>query len=121
MTELQQIVTLKLSKEAVNAAFFTGCLSEMLIGYYYAYSNEAKAIIKQITIDDFKFKGNRQQRRLFEKKLEKEKELLLNSYTKFETSVTTFLRVLDTLDKKTRDTLDIIQNKIFEELNPLKQ
>lgn len=121
MNALQKVVTEKLSKEAVNAAFFTGCLSEMLIGYYYAYSNEAKAIIKKITIDDFKFEGNRQKRRVIEKKLEKEKELLLNSYTKFETSVTTFLRVLDTLDDKTRETLDNIQTQIFEQINPLKK
>lgn len=121
MNALQKKVTEKLSPDAVNAAFFTACLSEMIIGYYYTYSNEAKEKIKKITIDDFKVEANRQKRRAIEKKLEKEKELLLNSYTKFETSVTTFLRVLDTLDEKTRETVDAIQNQIFEQLNPMKK
>lgn len=121
MNYLQKRITEKLSKKGVNAAFFTACLSEMMIGYYHAYANEAKEIIKKLTIDDFKVEGNRQKRRALEKKLEKDKELQLAIFTKFENSILTFLRVMDDLDPKTRKTLETIEDKIFEQLNPLKQ
>jgi chitinase len=119
LTPLQRLVTQRLSKEGINGAFFTACLSEIMIGYYNTYSNEAKAIIKKVSIDDFKVEGNRHKRRLMEKHLEKEKADIMLIFERFEKSIIPFLRTMDNLDPKTRKTLETIENQIFEKLNPM--
>lgn len=121
--KLQQTVSKKLSKSGVNSAFMVGVFSEMMLMYWYDYANEARDMIPKMQLKDVLQDEiqslNKHTRNKLEGVLKEQKELLLNSFKKFENAFMSVSTKIDEVNETNRNLMYQIQDLILKHLEQI--